>query len=162
MIRFLGHPQNNLIEFPEVGDGENCLSPEAKDIIDKLLEPDPAKRLGSGARGVLEIKEHSFFKGIDWENIRSMKPPLAPKKGDCTQKRREQSLEVFLPKGAGGTYTKSIKSEKIEVYRIDLLHADNLRAVNEFLKSVEEVKNRKNEVFDKLHAFEEDGDFIVF
>lgn len=37
------------------------MSPEAYDLIQKLLNPDPTKRLG--ANGVEEIKSHSWFKG---------------------------------------------------------------------------------------------------
>ena len=38
------------------------MSPEAKDLIVKLLNPDPEKRLGS--KGTDEIKNHKFFDGI--------------------------------------------------------------------------------------------------
>ena len=38
------------------------MTPEAKDLIDKLLELDRKKRLGT--KGVEEIKNHPFFKGI--------------------------------------------------------------------------------------------------
>ena len=44
------------------------LSPEATDILKRLL-CDVNNRLGSG--GIQEIKNHKFFKGIDWENIRN-------------------------------------------------------------------------------------------
>ena len=42
-----------------IGEGDNCMSERAADIIKKLLEPDPEKRLK-----VDEIKSHEFFKGI--------------------------------------------------------------------------------------------------
>ena len=46
-----------------IGDGDNCMSERAADIIKKLLEPDPEKRLK-----VDEIKRHEFFKGkIPWD-----------------------------------------------------------------------------------------------
>lgn len=44
-----------------VGEGEDCISETAFDLINKLLSPDPSKRLGAG--GSEEIKAHSFFKG---------------------------------------------------------------------------------------------------
>ncbi|XP_010462276.1 PREDICTED: serine/threonine-protein kinase WAG1-like [Camelina sativa] len=47
---------------------------EAKDLIEKLLEKDPRKRLGS-ARGAQDIKRHEFFEGIKWPLIRNCKPP---------------------------------------------------------------------------------------
>ena len=41
------------------------LSPVAKDIIVKLLNRNPKKRLGTFG-GAEEIKRHPFFKAIDW------------------------------------------------------------------------------------------------
>lgn len=43
-------------------------SEEAKDLIKKLLQKDPSKRLGS-SRGAEEIKEHPFFKHINWDKM---------------------------------------------------------------------------------------------
>lgn len=37
---------NLRMEWPEIGYAENCISPEAADLIKKLLEPDYKKRLG--------------------------------------------------------------------------------------------------------------------
>jgi len=37
------------------------MTPEAKDLIERLLEPDPKKRLG--VNGAQEIKSHPWFKG---------------------------------------------------------------------------------------------------
>ena len=48
------------------------LSEDAKDVIRKLLEKNPKKRLGSQS-GIEEIKKHPFFKGVDWDNIRNKK-----------------------------------------------------------------------------------------
>ena len=47
--------------FCVIGYGEDCLSPEAADLIKKLLVVDYTQRLG--ANGAHEIKQHSFFKG---------------------------------------------------------------------------------------------------
>ena len=38
---------------------------DAVDLMSKLLEKDPAERLGS--RGAEEIKGHPFFSKIDWK-----------------------------------------------------------------------------------------------
>ena len=53
-----------------IGYEEDCMSPEAADLIKKLLEPDPAKRLG--ANSASEIKEHPFFKGKNNEFMISL------------------------------------------------------------------------------------------
>ncbi|GLD92645.1 hypothetical protein PINS_up001224 [Pythium insidiosum] len=44
-------------------------TPDARDLITKLLTKDPAYRLGCGAQGVEEIKQHPFFADIDWEGL---------------------------------------------------------------------------------------------
>ncbi|XP_074563934.1 3-phosphoinositide-dependent protein kinase 2-like [Curcuma longa] len=62
------------LKFPEY------FSHEARDLIDKLLDTDPSKRLGAGPDGYASLKKHSFFKGIDWKNLWKTPPPprLAP------------------------------------------------------------------------------------
>ncbi|EFA80964.1 protein serine/threonine kinase [Heterostelium album PN500] len=52
------------------------ISPEAKDIIDKLLALNAQSRLGYS--GVEEIKAHPFFKGVDWDTIRTQKAYFIP------------------------------------------------------------------------------------
>ena len=52
---------HNMV-WPELGYTDESMRPEAADLIKKLLEPDPKKRLGS-QRGLAEIKEHEYFKG---------------------------------------------------------------------------------------------------
>lgn len=44
------------------------LSIEAKELIKDLLQRDPSKRLGA-IRDAEEIKQHRFFRGIDWEIV---------------------------------------------------------------------------------------------
>nr|AML78336.1 putative LOV domain-containing protein [Helwingia japonica] len=46
----------------------------ARQLINALLQRDPALRLGSNS-GSNEIKEHHFFRGICWPLIRCMSPP---------------------------------------------------------------------------------------
>ncbi|KAK6143223.1 hypothetical protein DH2020_023571 [Rehmannia glutinosa] len=46
----------------------------ARQLIHALLHRDPASRLGSNG-GANEIKQHPFFRGINWPLIRCMSPP---------------------------------------------------------------------------------------
>ncbi|KAI3824430.1 hypothetical protein L1987_05889 [Smallanthus sonchifolius] len=46
----------------------------ARQLIHALLNRDPASRLGS-IGGATAIKEHAFFRGINWPLIRCMSPP---------------------------------------------------------------------------------------
>jgi serine/threonine protein kinase len=52
---------------------EKIFSPQAKDLLQKLLLRDPTKRLG--ANGVDEIKQHPFFENIDWGLLAEGKLP---------------------------------------------------------------------------------------
>ncbi|GAB2267567.1 Phototropin-2 [Dionaea muscipula] len=47
----------------------------ARQLINALLNRDPASRLGSGTGGSNEIKHHPFFQGMKWPLIRNMTPP---------------------------------------------------------------------------------------
>ena len=52
---------------------------EAKDLITKILVKDPSKRLGAGESGteydITHLKNHPYFKGIDWNNLHNITPP---------------------------------------------------------------------------------------
>ena len=73
------------------------LSKEAEDLISKLIN-NSNERLG--LKGADEIKRHPFFRGVDWENIRSKKAPFIPNiKNDYDTKYFEtyESKEPFYP-----------------------------------------------------------------
>lgn len=40
-----------------------------------MQDTDPSRRPGAGPDGYAELKLHPFFKGVDWDNLRSQKPP---------------------------------------------------------------------------------------
>ncbi|KAF9919614.1 hypothetical protein FBU30_010758 [Linnemannia zychae] len=52
------------------------ISPEARDFMERLLCPDPEKRLGF--TGADEVKNHLFFKGINWDTLLSERPAFVP------------------------------------------------------------------------------------
>jgi hypothetical protein len=56
--------KNMRITWPEIGDIEDGdkISPDAADLMQKLLNPNYKERLG--ANGAEEIKAHPFFKNI--------------------------------------------------------------------------------------------------
>lgn len=49
-----------------------------QDVISKLLERDPKKRLGCVA-GAEDIKNHPFYRDINWALLRNTVPPYIPK-----------------------------------------------------------------------------------
>jgi len=59
-------------------DYNNKFTPEARDLLEKLFVVEPHLRLGSS--GPHEIKEHPFFKSIDWQRLEAMdiEPPFRP------------------------------------------------------------------------------------
>ena len=52
---------------------------EAKDLINRILVKEPSKRLGAGELGteydISHLKNHPYFKGIDWNNLHNITPP---------------------------------------------------------------------------------------
>uniref|UniRef100_A0A2P2HX76 non-specific serine/threonine protein kinase n=1 Tax=Hirondellea gigas TaxID=1518452 RepID=A0A2P2HX76_9CRUS len=56
------------------------LSPDARDLIKKLLKRNSSARLGSGPEDAKAIMEHPFFKHIIWEDVprRKLDPPFKP------------------------------------------------------------------------------------
>jgi len=63
--------EGNLV-FPDF------VSPDARDVITKLLDVDHQTRLGSGSNGWEDLKSHSFFKGLDWKNLHKADVPPLP------------------------------------------------------------------------------------
>ena len=49
---------------------------EAKDLIQKILVKDPKERLGYNSKDYSEIKNHPFFKGINFDNLSEEPIPL--------------------------------------------------------------------------------------
>ena len=125
------------------------LSQEALDLINSMI-CDPNKRLGRN--GADEIKSHPFFKGVDWENIRTkMKPPFVPElKNDYDTRYFEkfEEIEPFYPK------TKKLKRKDIEYLgftykgeegeKLDKVYKD-MEQIIDNLKSGEESKGKVNE-----------------
>ena len=67
------------------------ISEDAKDFISNLLIFEPMSRLGYGTNGAENIKNHKFFKGINWNDVwdKKLEPPFVPKLKD------EQDLKYF-------------------------------------------------------------------
>ncbi|KAK3858044.1 hypothetical protein Pcinc_035741 [Petrolisthes cinctipes] len=66
------------VELPET------FTSDLRTLLEGLLHRDVDKRLGCKGRGADEVKEHSFFNGLDWQQVYLQKyqPPLIPPRGE--------------------------------------------------------------------------------
>nr|GMD18666.1 serine/threonine-protein kinase tricorner-like [Ipomoea batatas] len=98
------------LKFPE----EAKLSPEAKDIISRLL-CDVTKRLGSN--GATEIKAHPWFNGVDWDRIYHMEAAFIPEVNDelDTQnfEKFEESESHTHTSSKSGQWRKMLSSKDV-------------------------------------------------
>jgi serine/threonine protein kinase len=71
------------VKFPDPERHGIPMSDEAKDIISKLLEKDPKKRLGYEG-GIEEIISHPWFSDVDIDQLlnKQIEPPFIPKLSD--------------------------------------------------------------------------------
>ena len=125
---------NKFISFP---DNLN-ISNEAKDLIFKLLTKSE-NRLGKN--GSEEIKSHPFFKGINWNKIKSMKPPFLPnliKDYDCQYFFNIEGNETLWPQ----------KEEKFSLtpefipYKF---HGPSFDDSNNLVKIIEIINQKENQ-----------------
>ena len=56
------------------------ISPDARDLLIKLLKKVPSARLGSKSGDIAKIKKHRFFRKINWVRLekREVEPPIRP------------------------------------------------------------------------------------
>ncbi|KAK7355942.1 hypothetical protein VNO80_15207 [Phaseolus coccineus] len=98
------------LKFPE----EARLSPEAKDLISKLL-CNVSHRLGSN--GADEIKAHPFFKGVEWDKLYHMEAAFIPEVNDelDTQnfEKFDESDSQTQSSSTSGPWRKMLSSEDL-------------------------------------------------
>ncbi|CAN6361861.1 unnamed protein product [Urochloa humidicola] len=75
----------------------------ARDLIERLLDKDPDRRLGS-RRGAADVKAHPFFKGLNFALLRSSRPPVVP--GASPPLHRSQSCHAAPKTAAAAPYKK--------------------------------------------------------
>ena len=61
-----------------LGYGENEMTPEAKDLIESMLKLDQNERITKD--GSEKLRNHKFFDGFDWENLRTINAPIIPRR----------------------------------------------------------------------------------
>ncbi|XP_050031234.2 probable serine/threonine-protein kinase DDB_G0280717 [Dermacentor andersoni] len=78
---------NQPLRWPKVEEHPHSATPEAKDMVFKMLKKNPVERLGSTTYA--EIKEHPFFAGFNWKRLCSAKDICnIPAIGDCMTRKK--------------------------------------------------------------------------
>ncbi|CAD8166305.1 unnamed protein product [Paramecium octaurelia] len=147
---------NMRIEWPSIGDGEDCISEQAYDLIIKLLEPDYNNRLGH--RSIEEIKNHPFFREISWNTLLS-KPGLIVPELNCEQKDTEK-MQQFLKKleksnkdNENKKLTQQLKAQLQSLERIDLLKQRSIQESEKYLSQVKLEQQKIRKQIDSLTQF---------
>ncbi|KAG4973953.1 hypothetical protein AAZX31_11G128700 [Glycine max] len=88
--------RNVIMKPPEFVGKRTALT----NLIERLLEKDPTKRLGY-TRGAAEIKEHEFFRGVQWELLTEVvRPPFIPSgddgAGEMTERFSDRNCGVNI------------------------------------------------------------------
>lgn len=69
-----------MIEEEDIPMPEKYLPPTGRDLLSKLLQRNPSKRLGFGDTGSEDIQKHKFFSSINWDALykKELAPPFKP------------------------------------------------------------------------------------
>ena len=122
------------IELPNEG-----LSKDCRDLLEGLLKRDVPDRLGCRGKGPTEVKEHPFFKDVDWQTVylRRMTPPLIPPRGEVN------AADAF---DIGNFDDDEVKGVKLQDGDSDLYKNFNIviseRWQNEIAETIFEVVNQ--------------------
>lgn len=104
-----------IVEKPVVFPHEPVISPEAKDIIRSFCNLDRSRRLGNVSGGAKRVKEHPFFRGVNWDDVlnRRYRGPIIPPirfPGDA------QCFDMYPEEDANASrYTDDLR-EKYDAY----------------------------------------------
>uniref|UniRef100_A0A8C0V2W9 non-specific serine/threonine protein kinase n=16 Tax=Neoaves TaxID=3078114 RepID=A0A8C0V2W9_CYACU len=80
-----GQVISDEIAWPE---GDDALPPDAQDLISKLLRQNPLERMGTGS--AFEVKQHRFFKDLDWNGLLRQKAEFIPQLESSVESRSER------------------------------------------------------------------------
>ncbi|KAK1362570.1 Serine/threonine-protein kinase tricorner [Heracleum sosnowskyi] len=155
------------LKFPE----EANLSPEAKDLISKLL-CNVERRLGT--KGPYEIKAHPWFAGIEWDKLYQMKAAFIPEVNDelDTQnfEKFEEADNQISTVAKAGPWRKMLSSKDVNfmgyTYKnFEIINDHELPGIAELKKKSSKpkrptVKSLFNEEWDSASPPPAQGSFL--
>jgi serine/threonine-protein kinase greatwall len=119
---------------------ETLISPQARDLIDKLLNMDPSKRPTAK-----QTMKHPFFAGLDFETLRTnQEPPFIPDLEDefdtsYFDSRQLQDLSLFLDEEEDGTGHETRGMEQLG--RVSALNSPALAPAEDPAGEAQELNN---------------------
>lgn len=92
--------------------------PNAKDLVDSLLDLVPERRPGGGPAGYAALKNHPYFAGVDWGKVREAK---APEIATSPVFRLDDTLDVHYPpfKARASIYSEKTDDGYIKEISLD-------------------------------------------
>jgi len=111
------NPRNQIDTFRRIVQCALNIPPHVSktcaDLIQSLMMINPTKRLGMGAKGIREIKEHPWFDGFDWDLLseQRMKPPYVPSISDAEDTRNFDRINSRDPRLRMNSLDRAYKSE---------------------------------------------------
>ena len=90
----------------------NFISEKCRDLLSKLLEKNPEKRLGGGLKDAQEIKEHEYFKDVNWDLVynKKIKPPFYSNYSNKTMKVYHKPREFVNEDHLNNTTNRQLKN----------------------------------------------------
>ncbi|GAX76576.1 hypothetical protein CEUSTIGMA_g4022.t1 [Chlamydomonas eustigma] len=77
--------ENYVVKYPPY------ISPAAKDLISRLLERKPARRIGMLSGRATDVKKHKWFEGFNWAEMEARRniAPRKPRESDINKRIKE-------------------------------------------------------------------------
>ena len=153
---------------------------EAKDLIEKILIKDPTKRIGYGSKDYKEIKEHPFFKGINFDNLSEEPIPLNKIYSKLqifgyipiTDESKEKDDDIYInvlnksendslyddknSVGSADNAELSTSCKRLNNYNINLLRNSLCNTINDtkdnnmIIENLNKIENPKSKKFDEI------------
>ncbi|KAH0572234.1 Kinase, AGC [Spironucleus salmonicida] len=97
----------------------NRFSESCKSFISRMLEKDPKKRLGAG-QNFNEIRNHPFFKGLDWDKLMTKKYEMEYKpEKDYNKNFDKRFTSVKVDEGVGAVHNQVDDSDVFAGFSVD-------------------------------------------